>query len=214
MRYDKRCKNDEKWSAMACSKSWFSVVLKAQNEFQKTVYTDIKGYEWNMILILNQTAPSLFLLTSNWMLSLWAWTEPGMKSLLSPTNPVRRLYVHRQPKTAVTAARVWWNQMKSACRSQPQHFFLFLNRSSSGSASPSHRSLTQTPQSIRTDESTRKWQKSHFSTPFFFLKSKCSICAACLGGNGDWIYVCERRKENGCVSEHRLKSLKSCLDIR
>ena len=96
----KRCKKE---SATASSKSWSSVVQKSQKgtserkKKKKGLHGYKKGFERNMIVISNQTAPSLFLFTPNWPLSLRGRTEPAMKSLLSPANPAHWAHVHRQP---------------------------------------------------------------------------------------------------------------------
>lgn len=128
-------KKYEKGSSMA---KRVSLELKAEKGLQKTVYTNILEIEWNMyicicVFILNPTAPLLFLLPLNWLLLLWAWTEPGMKTLLtlfieftSTGSPIRRWQW-----LGPSAVRVWWNQMKSVCRSQPQSFSSsFFNHSS------------------------------------------------------------------------------------
>lgn len=147
---EKMMKNDPWWPVPRVD---ILFCWKHKRSSRKTVYTDIKGFEWNMIFILNQTAPSLFSLTSNWLLSLWAWTEPGMKPLLSPTNPVRWVYVHRQPnkKTAVTGPVCGGSLMKpneiSLSKSATAFLsfcLLFFYHSSSSDASPFHHSLTQT----------------------------------------------------------------------
>lgn len=179
MRYDKRWKNDAKWSSPACSESWFSVARRAHKEPPKTVYSDIiKGFEWNMIFILNQTAPSLFLLTSNRLLSLWAWTEPGMKSPLSPTNPARWVYVHRRPnkKTAVTGPVCGESLMKPNEIGLSKSATAFLSdHGSSGCASPPHRSLTRNATYPRRWERREMAEKS-FCTPFFPLKRAFNLC--------------------------------------
>ena len=149
-----------------------------KKEKKKGLHGYKKGFERNMIVISNQTAPSLFLFTPNWPLSLRGRTEPAMKSLLSPANPAHWAHVHRQPseKAAVTGPVCGESLMKpneisllkvSHVFSFNPFFFFFFNHSSGSSASPPHRSLTKrhrkVPAQMRVPGNGRK---SHFSTPF------------------------------------------------
>ena len=106
-----------------------------------------------MVVILNQTLPSLFLFTPNLPLSLRGRTEPGMKSLFSPAYPARWVHVHRQPseRAAATGPVCGESLMKPNEISllKVSHgfsfspFFFPFNHSSGGAASPPHRSLTK-----------------------------------------------------------------------
>lgn len=106
---------------------------------------------------------------------LEAETETGMKSLLSPTNPVRSVYIHRQPQWGEGsdwACLRWesdetkWNR---PVERQLKHFFHHI---SSGFASPPHRSLTQKKKQHKVSAKMRapgKMAEMSFFHTFFFL---------------------------------------------
>ena len=139
-----------------------------------------------MVVILNQTLPSLFLFTPNLPLSLRGRTEPGMKSLFSPANPARWVHVHRQPseRAAATGPVCGESLMKPNEISllKVSHGFsfspFFFPSTTAPAALPLHPIV---PWQKDTAKYPHRWEcQETAEKSFFHTFLEYSICATCL----------------------------------